>query len=105
MFDVRVPDSITTWYASGFGISKAAGIGVANPTEIRVFQPFFVFLSLPFSVIRGEDVTISTAVFSYLDGSCMAVSGMWETSFIFVQEVYFVGHGIFKTSFQKSGTE
>jgi len=73
VFNVKVPDSITTWYASGFGISKSAGLGIANPTELRAFQPFFVSLTLPYSVVRGEDVTIPAAVFSYLEGSCMAV--------------------------------
>ena len=74
MFDVKVPDTITTWYASGFGISTKSGLGVANPALMRVFQPFFISLALPYAVVRGEDVTIPTSVFSYLDGSCIAVS-------------------------------
>ena len=74
VFDVKVPDTITNWYASGFAVSKQAGLGVAKPTELRVFQPFFISLTLPYSVIRGEDVTIPASVFSYLEGACITVS-------------------------------
>ena len=71
---MKVPDTITAWYASGFGLSQSAGLGVANPTELRVFQPFFISMVLPYSVIRDEDVTIPAAVFSYVDSSCITVS-------------------------------
>ena len=74
VFDVTVPDSITTWYASGFGMSHSAGIGIANAAEVRAFQPFFISLNLPYSVVRDEDVTVSAAIFSYLPDKCITVS-------------------------------
>jgi len=70
---VKVPDTITSWYASGFAISKQAGLGVADAIELKVFQPFFISLNLPYSVIRGEDVTIPAAIFSYLDEACISI--------------------------------
>ncbi|XP_057300499.1 alpha-2-macroglobulin-like protein 1 isoform X4 [Hydractinia symbiolongicarpus] len=73
VFDVKVPDTITSWYASGFAVSKQAGLGVASPTELRAFQPFFISLVLPYSVVRGEDVTVPAAVFSYLENACITV--------------------------------
>ena len=72
---VKVPDTITTWVASGFAINEQQGLGVAKPANLKAFQPFFISLTLPYSVIRGEDVTIPAAVFSYLDRSiCLTVS-------------------------------
>ena len=71
---MKVPDTITAWYASGFGISQSAGLGVAEPTELLAFQPFFISLTLPYSVIRNEEVTIPATIFSYLRKACMTVS-------------------------------
>ncbi|XP_047140666.1 murinoglobulin-1 isoform X2 [Hydra vulgaris] len=73
VFDVKVPDTITSWYASGFAVSNSAGLGVAVPSELRVFQSFFVSLVLPYSVIHGEIITLPAAVFSYVDGACITV--------------------------------
>ena len=73
VIDVKVPDTITTWYASGFAISGKDGLGVANPAEIRGFKAVFVSVNLPYSVIRGELVTIPVVAFNYLS-SCLNVS-------------------------------
>ncbi|XP_075072193.1 alpha-2-macroglobulin-like [Mixophyes fleayi] len=61
----KAPDTITDWNAgalcmgpSGFGLSPAA--------SLRVFQPFFVDLTLPYSVVRGESFTLKASVFNYL---------------------------------------
>ena len=70
---IKVPDTITTWYASGFAVSDSTGLGIASPAELRAFRPFFVSLTLPYSVIRGEDVTVPAAVFNYLS-KCLTVS-------------------------------
>lgn len=77
-FSLKVPDTITSSYASGFAISKEAGMGIANPTELRVFQPFFISLNLPYSVIRGEDVMVPAAIFSYLENACLSVSLIYK---------------------------
>ena len=61
----KVPDTITSWIASAFALSDASGLGVSKPTSLKVFQPFFVSLTLPYSVIRGEEVSIITTVFNY----------------------------------------
>lgn len=71
--DVTVPDTITSWHASAFGISKSLGLGVAKSANVRVFQPFFVSLNLPYAVVRGEEVTVPAAVFSYLENACISV--------------------------------
>ncbi|XP_034162190.2 alpha-2-macroglobulin-like protein 1 [Pangasianodon hypophthalmus] len=67
-----VPDSITTWQAGAFCTSPV-GFGVAPKTELTAFQPFFVSLTMPSSVIRGERFTLKATVFNYLK-SCMMVN-------------------------------
>ena len=64
---VKIPDTITTWYANGFALSTSDGIGISKPTTIRGFQPFFISLTLPYSVKRGEILKIPATVFNYLD--------------------------------------
>ncbi|XP_060787098.1 alpha-2-macroglobulin-like protein 1 [Neoarius graeffei] len=66
-----VPDSITTWQADAFCTSPI-GFGVALKAELTAFQPFFVSLTMPSSVIRGEVFTLKATVFNYLQ-SCMMV--------------------------------
>lgn len=36
---------------------------------LQVLQPFFISLDVPFSVKRGEIISIPVAVFNYLDSS------------------------------------
>ena len=70
---VNVPDTITTWYANGFALSPSDGIGLATPASVKAFKPFFISLSLPYSVIRGETMKIPALVYNYLD-DCLIVS-------------------------------
>ncbi|EDV25555.1 uncharacterized protein TRIADDRAFT_55768 [Trichoplax adhaerens] len=62
-----MPDTITSWVASAFAVSSATGFGL-SPThaKVRGFQPFFVNLNLPYSVIRGEHMALQAVVFNYL---------------------------------------
>ncbi|NXO02976.1 OVOS protein, partial [Rhinopomastus cyanomelas] len=64
-----VPDTITEWKASAFCVDGLLGFGVSVPATLRVFQPFFVDLTLPYSIIRGEDFLLRANVFNYLDYS------------------------------------
>jgi len=73
-FSGKLPDSITSWQVSAFALSEANGLGLSPgqlgagkpPTTIRAFKPFFIRLNLPFSIIRGETVTIQAVVSNYL---------------------------------------
>ncbi|NXC86718.1 CD109 protein, partial [Cercotrichas coryphoeus] len=65
--DAIVPDTITSWVASAFVISENGGLGVTTaPVELEVFQPFFIFLNLPYSVVRGEQFILEVNIFNYL---------------------------------------
>uniref|UniRef100_A0A8W4FDJ2 CD109 antigen n=1 Tax=Sus scrofa TaxID=9823 RepID=A0A8W4FDJ2_PIG len=66
-FEVTVPDSITSWVATAFVISEDLGFGLTPaPVELQAFQPFFIFLNLPYSVIRGEEFALEVTIFNYL---------------------------------------
>uniref|UniRef100_A0A2K6SHJ2 CD109 molecule n=1 Tax=Saimiri boliviensis boliviensis TaxID=39432 RepID=A0A2K6SHJ2_SAIBB len=66
-FEVTVPDSITSWVATGFVVSDDLGLGLTTtPVELQAFQPFFIFLNLPYSVIRGEEFALEVTIFNYL---------------------------------------
>ncbi|KAI4874838.1 hypothetical protein NFI96_025970 [Prochilodus magdalenae] len=67
---VTVPDTITTWETEAFCLSPR-GLGVAAPAQLRVFQPFFLELSLPYSIIRGEEFELKATVFNYLSKCIM----------------------------------
>ncbi|KAM7399786.1 hypothetical protein PAMP_019030 [Pampus punctatissimus] len=67
-----VPDTITTWETEAFCLSPQ-GFGLAPRKELIVFQPFFLELSLPYSIIRGEHFELKATVFNYLS-SCIMVS-------------------------------
>ncbi|XP_067901811.1 CD109 antigen [Heterodontus francisci] len=62
-----VPDSLTTWIASAFTISKNHGLQLANaPAQLEVFKSFFLELNLPYSVTRGEQLILEINIFNYL---------------------------------------
>ncbi|CAG06491.1 unnamed protein product [Tetraodon nigroviridis] len=69
---LTVPDTITTWETEAFCVSPQ-GFGLAPRKEITVFQPFFLELSLPYSIVRGEQFELKATVFNY-QTSCMMVS-------------------------------
>lgn len=60
------PDSITTWVLRAVALSKQSGLGVSE-SELRVFQPFFVQVDLPYSAIRGEQLPVKVALYNYQD--------------------------------------
>uniref|UniRef100_A0A8C9G5Q1 OVOS protein n=1 Tax=Pavo cristatus TaxID=9049 RepID=A0A8C9G5Q1_PAVCR len=67
-----IPDTITEWKASAFCLQDDAGFGISSPVSLTAFQPFFVDLALPYSVIRGEKINLIANVFNYLD-KCIQV--------------------------------
>ncbi|XP_078140102.1 alpha-2-macroglobulin-like [Centroberyx gerrardi] len=68
---LTVPDTITTWETEAFCLSPE-GFGLAPRKELTVFQPFFLELSLPYSIIRGEEFELKATVFNYLP-SCILI--------------------------------
>ncbi|NXX96851.1 A2MG protein, partial [Centropus bengalensis] len=71
--DVTIPDAITEWKANAFCTSADTGFGLSPTVSLRAFQPFFVELTMPYSVVRGEAFTLKATVFNYLS-ACIRVS-------------------------------
>uniref|UniRef100_A0A8C0H2E3 Alpha-2-macroglobulin n=1 Tax=Chelonoidis abingdonii TaxID=106734 RepID=A0A8C0H2E3_CHEAB len=70
---LTIPDTITEWKASAFCTSSDTGFGLSPTVSLRAFQPFFVELTLPYSVVRGEAFRLKATVFNYLT-HCIRVS-------------------------------
>nr|XP_023686044.1 alpha-2-macroglobulin-like protein 1 isoform X1 [Paramormyrops kingsleyae] len=68
---VTAPDTITTWDTCAFCLSET-GLGLAPPVTLTVFQPFFLDLTLPYSIIRGERFVLKATVYNYLS-DCIVV--------------------------------
>lgn len=67
VLQTTVPDTITSWVISAFAMDDENGLGLADgPAKVEVFRPFFVSLNLPYSVVRGETVSIQALVFNYM---------------------------------------
>ncbi|XP_012231026.1 alpha-2-macroglobulin-like protein 1 isoform X2 [Linepithema humile] len=64
-----LPHSITDWVGYTACISPTHGLGIAAPTSITGFQPFFLDYSLPYSVKRGEMLRMKVSLFNYMQHS------------------------------------
>ncbi|NXU42737.1 OVOS protein, partial [Drymodes brunneopygia] len=74
-----IPDSITKWKASAFCVEELAGFGMSVPATLTALQPFFVDLTMPYSIIRGEDFLLRATVFNYLD-QCIKINASLSDS-------------------------
>ncbi|NXG41522.1 A2MG protein, partial [Psilopogon haemacephalus] len=70
--DVTIPDTITEWKANTFCTSADTGFGLSPTVSFRAIQPFFVELTMPYSVVRGESFMLRATVFNYLT-ACIRV--------------------------------
>ncbi|NXC47034.1 A2ML1 protein, partial [Penelope pileata] len=75
---VTVPDAITEWNANTFCVADT-GFGLSPLATLRVFQPFFVDLSLPYSVTQGETFSLKATVFNYLKDCIQVHTTLKET--------------------------
>uniref|UniRef100_A0A5F9C8I9 Alpha-2-macroglobulin n=1 Tax=Oryctolagus cuniculus TaxID=9986 RepID=A0A5F9C8I9_RABIT len=77
--EATVPDTITEWKAEALCLSNDTGLGLSPIASLRAFKPFFVELTLPYSVIRGEAFTLTATVLNYLP-KCIRVSVQLKAS-------------------------
>ncbi|KAM6216261.1 pregnancy zone protein-like [Rhynchocyon petersi] len=80
---VKVPDTITEWKASALCLSKTTGLGLSPIISLKTFQPFFLELTLPYSVVHGEVFTLKATVLNYLS-YCIRVNVKLEDSSAFL---------------------
>uniref|UniRef100_A0A1I8QF42 TEP1-F n=1 Tax=Stomoxys calcitrans TaxID=35570 RepID=A0A1I8QF42_STOCA len=66
----QVPDTITAWIVRAFSVNDETGFGILDHyLDIEAFQPFFISVTLPYSVKRGEILAIPVTIFNYLQQS------------------------------------
>ena len=66
-WNVTIPDTTTTWVMQAVAINNKTGMGIATPLRIVGFREYFISLKLPYSVKRGEQVSLLATVFNYHD--------------------------------------
>ncbi|NXK67949.1 A2ML1 protein, partial [Sylvietta virens] len=79
---VTAPAAAAEWKVKVFCLA-GRGFGLAPTTSLRTVQPFFVDVTLPYSVIRGETFLMKATVFSYLQQciqvcACATGSTLWD---------------------------
>lgn len=77
---VTIPDTITTWVMQAVAINNRTGLGLATPLRILAWRPIFLSLKFPYSVKRGEQISILATVFNYHDQE-LRVSWKWRVVF------------------------
>ncbi|XP_050717837.1 pregnancy zone protein-like isoform X3 [Eriocheir sinensis] len=62
---VTLPDTITQWVGKAICVHPQAGVGISDKQSIITFTPFFIDLTLPPTVKRGEILPVKMSVFNY----------------------------------------
>ena len=61
---VTIPDTLTTWVMQAVAINNKTGLGLATPLRIVSKKDYFISLKMPYSVKRGEQVSLLATVFN-----------------------------------------
>lgn len=67
--ETKVPDDITKWESEVFCLTRS-GVAASNPGDndvLKVFQPFFIELTAPNVIKRGEHVQMFYKIYNYMD--------------------------------------
>ncbi|CAH2322585.1 alpha-2-macroglobulin 1 [Pelobates cultripes] len=63
--ELKVPDSITEWNGQMF-CTKDGNFALSKPTALNVFKPYFVEMTLPYSIKRGETFVLKANLYNYM---------------------------------------
>ncbi|NWQ77756.1 A2ML1 protein, partial [Columbina picui] len=79
---VTAPAVAAEWKVKTFCLA-GRGFGLAPTTSLRTVQPFYVDVTLPYSVIRGETFMLKATVFNYLQQciqvcTCATGNTVWD---------------------------
>ncbi|KAG0728380.1 Murinoglobulin-1 [Chionoecetes opilio] len=66
---LSLPHTITEWVGKAVCVHPQQGVGLSSTASIVTFTPFFIDLTLPPSIQRGEILPVKISVFNYLEGS------------------------------------
>ncbi|XP_071524048.1 murinoglobulin-2-like isoform X2 [Panulirus ornatus] len=65
--NLTLPDTITQWVGKAVCVHPRQGVGLSDRETITTFTPFFVDLTLPPTVKRGEILPVKISIFNYLN--------------------------------------
>jgi len=65
VIELNLADSITTWRLSASAVTANGELG-GGQFPVKVFQPFFVDLDLPYALTRRDEVGVPMVVYNYL---------------------------------------
>ncbi|KAK7080932.1 Seminal vesicle autoantigen (SVA), partial [Halocaridina rubra] len=77
---VQLPDTITEWVGEAICVHPEKGLGISAPSTITTFTPFFLDITMPPVVRRGEDIPILVSIFNYLGGKLPVTVTLEESS-------------------------
>ncbi|XP_049540006.1 CD109 antigen-like [Anopheles darlingi] len=84
----QVPDTITSWYLTGFSIDPVHGIGIIKkPIHYTTLQQFYIVDNLPYSIKRDEAVVLQFTLFNTLGAEYIADVTMFNVR----DEIEFIG--------------
>lgn len=63
---LTLPDTITEWVGQAVCVHPQEGLGLSQYSNVTTFTPFFLDLTLPPSIKRGETLGVLVSVFNYL---------------------------------------
>jgi len=64
--DVQLPHSITTWTVSAMALNEHKAMCLmGRPYSLNVFQEIFVDISMPYKVVRGEQIDLVAKIFNH----------------------------------------
>ena len=96
LIPVTVPHTITDWVGSGFCVSSRSGVGVSDEFKVTAFQPFFVSMTLPYSLVRAERVAVPVSVFNYLTTGCLHVRTPRAFTYLLIHLLTYCGSRLFR---------
>ncbi|KAM3910299.1 alpha-2-macroglobulin-like protein 1 [Leptodactylus fuscus] len=67
---VTAPDTITEWSAQMM-CAGPGGLGLSRPASLKAFQPFFIEVTLPYTMKKEESFTLKASTFNYMDKPLM----------------------------------
>lgn len=76
----KVPDTLTSWVVSAVSLNPNFGLGLLDSyPSFTVFMPFFIQLNLPYSVKRGETLTLEILLHNYLATDLQAETTFYKS--------------------------
>lgn len=77
---LNLPDTITEWVGKAVCVHPEKGLGVSKPASITTFTLFFIDLTLPPTVKRGEILPVKISIFNYHEAALPVKVKLEESS-------------------------